>query len=84
MNNNPTQLLHDALDANARGMYALAAAKARRAATLLQASADQLRHEVRCLQACAPRIEFKPLDADDQLGELTIDDLPRYLRRQAE
>ena len=41
MNNNPTQLLHDALAASARGMYNLAAAKARRAAILMQESADR-------------------------------------------
>jgi len=84
MNNNPTQLLHDALAASARGMYSLAAAKARRAAILMQESADRLRHEVRCIRPSVSRIDFEPLDADETLGELTIDDLPRYLRRQAE
>ncbi|MCO5191354.1 MAG: hypothetical protein M9918_24585 [Anaerolineae bacterium] len=51
MNNSPTQLLHDALAASARGMYSLAAAKARRAAILITESADRLRHEeVRCIR----------------------------------
>jgi hypothetical protein len=79
MSNNAQQLLRDALAAEARGMYSMAASKARAAAILLQGYADQLRTEVRVIK---PAIHFEPLD--DHLGELTIDDLPNYLRRQAE
>jgi len=84
MNDNATQLLHDALSAEARGMYFLAASKARRAAQLLQGYADRLNHEARVLSVVKPRIEFEPLDDSEQLGELTLDDIPAYLRRQAE
>lgn len=83
MNDNPTQLLNDSLSAEARGMYFLAAAKARRAAQILQGYADQLKHEAMCMQTIEPRIEFEPL-TDHPLGELTIDDLPAFLRRQAD
>ena len=78
MSNNASQLLHEATAAEARGMYSLAASKARHAAILLQGYADQLRNEVRVIK---PAIHFEPLD---HLGDITIDDLPNYLRRQAE
>lgn len=80
MSNNAQQLLHEAMAAEARGMYAMAASKARDAAILLQSYADQLRNEAHAIRPAA--IQFEPLD--DHLGELTIDDLPNYLRRQAE
>ena len=84
MNNNPTQLLHDALAASATRHVQPRRCQGTRAAILMQESADRLRHEVRCIRPSVSRIDFEPLDADEPLGELTIDDLPRYLRRQAE
>lgn len=87
MNDNPTQLLHDSLAAEARGMFFLAAAKARRAAQILQGYADRLQHEAVCLKVVQPKIDFEPCDPPDEehhFGELVIDDLPAWLRRQAE
>lgn len=80
MSNNVSQLLHEAQAAEARGMYSMAASKARHAAILLQGYADRLRNEVRVIKPAA--IHFDPLD--DHLGDITIDDLPNYLRRQAD
>jgi hypothetical protein len=62
MNTDPNLLLQEAEHAANLGMYSLAAAKARRAAIILQERADKRKHEALCLRTIGPRIEFEPVE----------------------
>lgn len=58
----PIELLQEAERAAHIGMEALAASKARRAAIILQARADERKHRVLCVRTISPRIDFEPTE----------------------